>query len=141
MEEKIGLTIMRLASLFNRTSGKGFVNSTITRKQLRIASYIEMHPGATQKDLEMSFSFTRSACSQIISTMESNDLLTRSLDTVDKRVKHLSLTTHGIDAVREMESHVNSIEDYLESRLDEDDKRSFLALSRRIKMLLEGYKC
>lgn len=99
-EAKLGLEIMKLSTLIRRCA-----DNTMELEQIHnvtgsngwILAFLYEHEGENifQKDLENSFSVTRSTISKVVKLMESKGLIRRESVSHDARLKKLVLTEKG----------------------------------------------
>ena len=99
-EIKLGLEIMKISTLIRRCADNSMELEKIhnvTGSNGWILAFLYEHEGENifQKDLENSFSVTRSTISKVVKLMESKGLIRRESVSHDARLKKLILTEKG----------------------------------------------
>ncbi len=93
--EYIGFLVYDLARTFTNAYAKLMAPLGLTRPQARVIACVMRYPGITQADLCEYIGVGRMAMSGLIDRMESKDLVSRSEDPSDRRVKRVFLTRNA----------------------------------------------
>ena len=125
---RIGGEVRRLNNLIKRridadpifteqnkvTGTHGYVLGFICRKN-------EKNEYVYQKDVEQAFSIRRSSATEILNTMETNDLIVRESSDSDKRLKRLVVTEKGLQTHKTIISRLDAIDDEMRSVLTDSE--------------------
>lgn len=90
-----------------------------------------------QKDLEEPISCNKSTMSFIISTMEKNGLLSRSISETDSRINYLLLTKRGLELVEILKKDKKYIEEILSDNISDDEYEIFMLVIGKIRKNME----
>lgn len=92
-----------------------------------------------QKDIESEFAISRSTVTNILKLMEKKGYITRASVESDARLKKISLTDKGKQTGAILQKAVDENEKVFDKLLDEDEKKSFLLLIKKLRYGLENY--
>ncbi len=67
----------------------------VTREQWKVLVYIQREPGIAQRDLEVRVHKNQPALTKILGRLEAKGLISRTMDTTDRRIRYIALTPHG----------------------------------------------
>ena len=93
---------------------------------------IEANPGLSQSAIAAALRFDRSTLVQIIDRLEQRALVVREVSALDRRSHALRLTEAGARQLAELKRLVADHEEQITGRLDAGEKRTLVALLRRI---------
>lgn len=91
-----------------------------------------------QKDIESEFAISRSTVTNILKLMEKKGYITRTSVESDARLKKISLTNKGKQTGAILQKAVDENEKVFDKLLDEDEKKSFLLLIKKLRYGLEN---
>ena len=91
-----------------------------------------------QKDIESEFAISRSTVTNILKLMEKKGYITRTSVESDARLKKISLTDKGKQIGAILQKAVDENEKVFDKLLDEDEKKSFLLLIKKLRYGLEN---
>lgn len=91
-----------------------------------------------QKDIESEFAISRSTVTNILKLMEKKGYITRTSVESDARLKKISLTDKGKQTGAILQKAVDENEKVFDKLLDEDEKKSFLLLIKKLRYGLEN---
>ncbi len=86
-----------------------------------------------QRDIEKSFSFSRSTVTVTLQVMEKNGLITRACEASDNRLKRITLTQKGIDLHQKVEAEIDEFEAQLTKDLTENEIAAFLSCCEKMR--------
>ena len=141
-EQKLGLEIMRISTLIRRCADNTLplqqVNN-ITGSNGWILQFLAEHEGENvfQRDLQNSFSVTRSTISKVVKLMESKGLIRRESVFSDARLKKLVLTDRGREIHQLASSGNNELETRMTRGFSEEEVETLMSLLVRISKNLE----
>lgn len=91
-----------------------------------------------QKDIESEFAISRSTVTNILKLMEKKGYITRTSVESDARLKKISLTDKGKQTGAILQKAVDENEKVFNKLLDEDEKKNFLLLIKKLRYGLEN---
>jgi DNA-binding MarR family transcriptional regulator len=143
---RIGLTIKTLSHLLSRAIGKQLRDEqscAATAVRSHILGYFAHHnvQEVQQAVLQQHLGIRRSTMTNILSSMESEDLVRRVEDPQDKRQKRVILTDAAKALCNEHLMLVNSFEATLRKALSDEELEQFFAITEKLKTTLETYRC
>ncbi len=136
MEDKnIGMTFKCISNKIKRTIDKKLDNN-ITNIQMFILGYIVKYQDERdifQKDIENVLEVRRSTTTEILNTMERNDLIKRSFSANDKRQRIIVLSSKGQSYVDKFRETVSIIEKDLLEGITEEEQDVFFRVIEKLK--------
>lgn len=103
-----------------------------------VLHFLYVHGGsAPQKDIENEFGLRRSSASELLGRLEREGYITREVREADARSKKIRLTDRAEAEQKEITDKFAEMENYLESALTLEEKRTFFLLCEKIRALLE----
>lgn len=141
-EQKLGLEIMRISTLIRRCADNTLplqqVNN-ITGSNGWILQFLAEHEGENvfQRDLQNSFSVTRSTISKVVKLMESKGLIRRESVFSDARLKKLVLTDRGREIHQLASAGNNELETRMTRGFSQEEMETLMSLLVRISKNLE----
>ncbi|XOV85314.1 MAG: MarR family winged helix-turn-helix transcriptional regulator [bacterium] len=128
--ENMGFLVYEVARSFTNAYAKLMAPLGLTRPQARVIACVLRYPGITQADLCEYIGVGRMAMSGLIDRMESKDLVTRSTDPSDLRVKRVFLTRSARKLLPDLQSIADALyEQSMKSVKAKDLKVTMLVLS------------
>ena len=126
--------------LMNRhlTENEGY---DLTGMQFAIVSYIAKESATRdvfQKDLEQKFDIRKSTVTGILNTMERDGLLLRETVPYDARLRKMILTDKALQAKKNSEQVIDTVENQLSKGLTEEEIATFLTILEKISKNAEG---
>lgn len=119
-------------------------NNIPTMVQMQIIHYMKMHENENiyQKDLEKALNIRRATISEVLKTMEKNNLISRTVNENDTRVKKIVLNQKAHIIFDNMKHVLNETEKILEKNIDKSDLNIFYKVLFKMKENLkeEGMK-
>ena len=141
-EQKLGLEIMRISTLIRRCADNTIplqqVNN-ITGSNGWILQFLAEHEGENvfQRDLQNSFSVTRSTISKVVKLMESKGLIRRESVFSDARLKKLVLMDRGREIYQLASAGNNELETRMTRGFSQEEMETLMSLLVRISKNLE----
>ena len=126
--EMLGFLIYDVARGFTNAYSTLMAPLGLTRPQARVIACLLRYPGISQVDLAEYIGVGRMAMSGLIDRMESKDLVTRSADPSDKRVKRIFLTK----SAKKLLPDIQSIADTLYRECMSSVSKSDLTVTRKV---------
>lgn len=109
-----------------------------TPTQMQIMHYIKFHENKVyQKDLEKALNIRRATISEVLKTMEKNNLISRVQDEVDTRVKVIKLNKKAHQMFDEMKQVLDETESVLKEGITDNDLETFLLVLNQMKINLK----
>lgn len=141
-ELSIGLEIMRVSTLIRRHADKIMENNgsqNVTGSNGWILSFLYENEGRDifQRDLETSFSITRSTVSKVVKLMESKGLIRRETVFHDGRLKKLVLTDLGRQIYQCVAEGNAQLEKQIVFGLSAEEIQQLTSLLRKVASNLE----
>ena len=113
----------------------------LTGMQFAIVSYIAKESATRdvfQKDLEQKFDIRKSTVTGILNTMERDGLLLRETVPYDARLRKMILTDKALQAKKNSEQVIDTVENQLSKGLTEEEIATFLTILEKISKNAEG---
>ena len=113
----------------------------LTGMQFAIVSYIAKESATRdvfQKDLEQKFDIRKSTVTGILNTMERDGLLLRETVPYDARLRKMILTDKALQAKKNSEQVIDTVENQLSKGLTEEEITTFLSILEKISKNAEG---
>ena len=136
-----GKMINRISNRLRRRSKRAQETLGITGAMGNILDYIlvesERH-NVYQKDIESTFSISRSTVTNILKLMEEKGYINRVSVDCDARLKKLILTQKGEEINKVIHTTILSNEEKFDKILTDEEKKTFLYLIRKLKKGLEN---
>ena len=113
----------------------------LTDMQFAIVSYIAKESterDVFQKDLEQKFDIRKSTVTGILNTMERDGLLLRETVPYDARLRKMILTDKALQAKKNSEQVIDTVENQLSKGLTEEEIATFLTILEKISKNAEG---
>ena len=89
-----------------------------------------------QKDLEIAFNISKAAISDVLNTMEKNEMIERVQSNLDARYKKIILTKKAFNSYLDFTNHLNIVNSELEKSLTKEELDSFIFLIHKISNYL-----
>ncbi len=99
--------------------------------------YNNRHKDVFQKDFEKEFDIRRSTASNILSLMESNDLIKRESVPYDARLKKITLTPKALEIQSVVEDAFSRLDQKMKEGISEDEMKVFFRVLEKINSNLE----
>ena len=113
----------------------------LTGMQFAIISYIARESAERdvfQKDLEQKFDIRKSTVSGTLNTMERDGLLLRETVPYDARLRKMMLTDKALQAKKNSEQVIDTVENQLSKGLTEEEIATFLTILEKISKNAES---
>ncbi|HRM19605.1 MAG TPA: MarR family transcriptional regulator, partial [Trichococcus flocculiformis] len=113
----------------------------LTGMQFAIVSFIAKESterDVFQKDLEQKFDIRKSTVTGILNTMERDGLLLRETVPYDARLRKMILTDKALQAKKNSEQVIDTVENQLSKGLTEEEIATFLTILEKISKNAEG---
>ena len=113
----------------------------LTGMQFAIVSYIAKESterDVFQKDLEQKFDIRKSTVTGILNTMERDGLLLRETVPYDARLRKMILTDKALQAKKNSEQVIDTVENQLSKGLTEEEIATFLTILEKISKNAES---
>lgn len=113
----------------------------LTGMQFAIVSFIAKESterDVFQKDLEQKFDIRKSTVTGILNTMERDGLLLRETVPYDARLRKMMLTDKALQAKKNSEQVIDTVENQLSKGLTEEEIATFLTILEKISKNAEG---
>ena len=114
----------------------------LTGMQFAIVSFIAKESterDVFQKDLEQKFDIRKSTVTGILNTMERDGLLLRETVPYDARLRKMILTDKALQAKKNSEQVIDTVENQLSKGLTEEEIATFLTILEKISKNAEGW--
>lgn len=131
----ISFVIRYLSHLMDRTMClKHGGEDGVTAYHGRIIGYLfeRRSEDVFQRDIESRFGIRRSTVTNVLQTMESNGLITRTSVMSDGRLKKINLTEKAIAMHERFRKEINLFEEAVSDGLTEEERKSFFVISEKI---------
>ena len=119
-------------------------NNIPTMVQMQIIYYMKMHENENiyQKDLEKALNIRRATISEVLKTMEKNNIISRTVNENDTRVKKIALNQKAHIIFDNMKHVFKETEKILEKNIVSSDLKNFYKVLFKMKENLkeEGMK-
>ncbi len=121
--EDMGFVVYEVARAFTNAYAQLMSPLGLTRPQARVIACVIRFPGITQADLCEYIGVGRMAMSGLIDRMESKDLVSRTEDPSDKRVKRVFLTRSARKLIPDMQTIADTLYKQSMSSVNANDLR------------------
>lgn len=103
--------------------------------QMAVLEYVIEHEDedVCQKDLENNFKISKSAISDVIKTMEKNNLIVRTSSETDARKNIIIPTKDSINIYKDLKNDVNEVNKELLNCLTKDEVDEFIRIIEKLK--------
>ncbi len=135
--EVLGFLVYDVARGFTNAYSTLMSPLGLTRPQARVLACVLRYPGITQVDLAEYIGVGRMAMSGLIDRMESKDLVSRSDDPSDKRVKRIFLTRNAKKLLPDMQAIADTLYRECISSLNKNDLKVTRSVLQSIKTNLQ----
>ena len=128
MESNILFEIKRIEHLAMQNLMKGKdLEKHPSPTQMRIMQYMMEHKNKDiyQKDLENHLNMSRATISNVLDTMEKNDIIERIYDEVDTRTKKVKITKKIFDLFDETKKEIKTIENKMINNIPNEEMEIF----------------
>ena len=129
----IGIYLMK-----EKNSSKEFVLPTPT--QIQIINYILEHDNEDiyQGDLEKNLILTRATLSGVLKTMEKNEIIKRTINEKDARIKKIVLNSEIKDIFLKCQNRMFYLENILVKDIKQEELATFLRVLNKMKENLDN---
>ena len=140
----LGFRIRSLWQQVNRLMNRHLTENDgygLTGMQFAIVSFIAKESterDVFQKDLEQKFDIRKSTVTGILNTMERDGLLLRETVPYDARLRKMILTDKALQAKKNSEQVIDTVENQLSKGLTEEEIATFLTILEKISKNAEG---
>jgi DNA-binding MarR family transcriptional regulator len=136
MRDEVRELIEILAEVFRTIHQRSYHkmdNKNLYPGQPKLLSLIKAHEGITQKELSQMNFVKPATITGMLSKLEANHYVYRMPDEVDKRIMRVYLTPEGRRLAEKGELFMVSMIDKLFDGFDEEELRTFLSLTRKLR--------
>lgn len=127
LEEFLPYRLNRLADAVSRDFSNIYrTRHGLTRPEWRLLATLGQYGTMTATAVGQHSSMHKTKVSRAVSTLERRRWVSRKADQEDRRVEHLTLTTQGLDAYRELVPHARTFEAKLLAQMSEKDRKALL---------------
>lgn len=119
-----GFLIKQIHDCIARYADNDLRNSGLTLMQNRVILSLHMSSNNTKslKELEKEFNVSQPTMAGIIRRLCNKGYVITFGDALDKRIKHVQLTSSGIDCYNDAQKHIDKMEAKLLSNLSEEEQ-------------------
>ncbi len=135
--EYMGFLVYDVARAFTNAYAKLMAPLGLTRPQARVIACVTRYPGITQADLCEWIGVGRMAMSGLLDRMESKDLVSRSEDPSDRRVKRVFLTRNARKMLPDLQTIADTLYEKSMSSVKTKDLKVTMEVLSNIKVNLE----
>lgn len=135
--EYMGFLVYDVARAFTNAYAKLMAPLGLTRPQARVIACVTRYPGITQADLCEWIGVGRMAMSGLLDRMESKDLVSRSEDPSDRRVKRVFLTRNARKMLPDLQKIADTLYENSMSSIKSKDLKVTMEVLSNIKLNLE----
>ena len=135
--EYMGFLVYDVARAFTNAYAKLMAPLGLTRPQARVMACVTRYPGITQADLCEWIGVGRMAMSGLLDRMESKDLVSRSEDPSDRRVKRVFLTRNARKMLPDLQTIADTLYEKSMSSIKTKDLKVTMEVLSNIKVNLE----
>lgn len=135
--EYMGFLVYDVARAFTNAYAKLMAPLGLTRPQARVIACVTRYPGITQADLCEWIGVGRMAMSGLLDRMESKDLVSRSEDPSDRRVKRVFLTRNARKMLPDLQTIADTLYEKSMSSVKSKDLKVTMEVLSNIKLNLE----
>jgi MarR family transcriptional regulator, lower aerobic nicotinate degradation pathway regulator len=132
MRDKAGHLLRRAAQRNLLLFAEAAREFDITHPQYIILLGLALHPGVDQNGLAEAVDLDRWTTGDVVSRLERRGLLTREVDSADRRVRRLHLTPAGAALVQAMEGAGAQVHERLLAPLDAAERGELMRLLRKL---------
>jgi DNA-binding MarR family transcriptional regulator len=100
----------------------------LTDVQYTVLSILDAHDGFTSAELSRSFRVTPQSMSEMITTLERKEMISRHEDPTNRRILRLRLTPYGRSVFEKCDDRIDELEAELFGRLSREDVSRFRRL-------------
>lgn len=119
---------------------KFFVDNKVTKVQSFIIGFLYKNEGEIyQKDIEEHFKISKASASELLNSMEENELIIRETSPKDGRLKSIKLTERGKSVHIYVMERLSLIEEEMLKGLSKEEKEILISLLTKLNDRLEGY--
>lgn len=138
VEKNVGLEIRSLAKYISRYLNEFCTNDpdiVVSGSQGLILSYIydHIHENIYQKDIEKEFNIRRSTATGLLQSLENKGYIEKQSVDFDARLKKLTLTQKAIHAQKNVDHHVESLQNKMLQGLSEEEIHQFIKIVEKMK--------
>lgn len=142
-EEEIGFQVRTLSHMIKHTVDEmafSDMPGEVTGMQGWIMGYLygNREKDIFQRDIQAQFSISRSTVTGILQQMEQKGLIYRESVEWDARLKKLSLTPKALEQHEKVMNGVREIEETLVHTLTEEERKTFLAICKKIDQAISA---
>lgn len=120
---------LSVATFTQKTQEAGF---DLTQLQFAVLSVLEENPEIDQATLAMLVDMDKVTIGDVVSRLETRDLIRRFVKKTDRRARTLTLTTGGKALLADVRPLVVAIQDDILGSLSAEEKASFMALVTKV---------
>lgn len=120
---------LSVATFTQKTQEAGF---DLTQLQFAVLSVLEENPEIDQATLAMLVDMDKVTIGDVVSRLETRDLIRRFVKKTDRRARTLTLTTGGKALLADVRPLVVAIQDDILGSLSAEEKASFMALAIKV---------
>lgn len=120
---------LSVATFTQKTQEAGF---DLTQLQFAVLSVLEENPEIDQATLAMLVDMDKVTIGDVVSRLETRDLIRRVVKKTDRRARTLTLTTGGKAVLADVRPLVVAIQDDILGSLSAEEKASFMALVTKV---------
>lgn len=126
----VGFLIKQIHDCLQKYANNDLRNSNLTPMQNRVIMSLHVSPNETKslKELEKEFHVSQPTMVGLIHRLSEKGYVTTCGDADDKRIKHVQLTSLGIDCCNDAQIHIDRMEAKLLSNLSEEEQIQFRKL-------------
>ena len=132
-DEYMGFLVYDVARSFTNAYAKLMAPLGLTRPQARVIACVMRFPGITQADLCEYIGVGRMAMSGLIDRMESKDLVSRSEDPSDRRVKRVFLTRSARKLLPDLQAMADTLYEKSMSAITTQDLKTTMGVLLSIR--------
>lgn len=129
-----GILIKQIHDCIEKYANNDLRNSNLTIMQNRVIMSLRMSSNDTKslKELEKEFNVSQPTMVGLIHRLSEKGYVTTFADADDKRIKHVQLTSSGIDCCNDAQIHIDKMEAKLLSNLSKEEQTQFRQLLLRV---------
>lgn len=104
-----------------------------------ICTYVYSHENCTQDDVSTGLRIDKTTVGKALFSLEKKKCIERFKDSVDKRKKHLKITEHGYERIRDLMNVHNDWLTEVLACLSSEEKEQFEMLCKKILISAEAF--
>lgn len=132
MNEKLIKAFMSCEHRFAKYRPHKQINDSLEGEN-KVLRFINAEGGSTYpKEIELAMGISSARVAAIIKKLEKRELVTRSVDQVDRRKTLVTLTLHGEKAAREIETKMMYALGQMFDALGEEDAQNFVRIMEKL---------